>query len=135
MKKNLYKSNQTILNLIEYIGETIPQRVVLSVMGFFALAVSNTMRSCLSMAITEMVAPPNKTGENGNIVTIRYIFAENHFELYSFMVFSHYKNHVDKNTSHVFRRHQVSLDTRAARLTLEFHQLFSMNFRLFRLFL
>lgn len=39
----------------------IPQRVILSFMGFLAVAVSHTMRICLSIAITEMVVKMNST--------------------------------------------------------------------------
>ncbi|XP_055382752.1 putative inorganic phosphate cotransporter isoform X2 [Condylostylus longicornis] len=39
----------------------IPQRVVLAIMGFFAIVNAYTMRICLSVAITEMVAKKNKT--------------------------------------------------------------------------
>lgn len=44
------------------IGTIIPQRVVLSIMGFLGIVVSFLMRSCLSIAITEMVVPVNNTG-------------------------------------------------------------------------
>lgn len=57
---NSYVANFFYMNSV---GALIPQRVILSIMGFFALAVANTMRSCLSIAITEMVAPTNKTGK------------------------------------------------------------------------
>ena len=43
----------------------IPQRVILSLMGFFGLAIAYCVRNCLSVAITEMVIPLNNTG-NGN---------------------------------------------------------------------
>lgn len=40
-------------------GTIIPQRFILSLMGFFAVAVSFTMRACLAITITAMVAPTN----------------------------------------------------------------------------
>lgn len=39
----------------------IPQRVVLSIMCFFAIAIAYAMRVCLSVAITEMVAKQNQS--------------------------------------------------------------------------
>ncbi|CRK93649.1 CLUMA_CG007178, isoform A [Clunio marinus] len=44
----------------------IPQRVVLSIMGFLAIVNAYTMRICLNVAITEMVVkyPRNDTGDN-----------------------------------------------------------------------
>lgn len=59
----LINSYVAIFFYMNSVGALIPQRVILSIMGFFALAVANTMRSCLSIAITEMVAPTNKTGK------------------------------------------------------------------------
>ncbi|KAG5676613.1 hypothetical protein PVAND_006433 [Polypedilum vanderplanki] len=41
----------------------IPQRVVLSIMGFLAIVNAYTMRICLSMAITEMVVKRNLTSD------------------------------------------------------------------------
>lgn len=43
----------------------IPQRVVLSIMCFFAIAIAYAMRVCLSVAITEMVAKQNHS-ESGS---------------------------------------------------------------------
>uniref|UniRef100_A0A6B2ED52 Putative permease of the major facilitator superfamily protein n=1 Tax=Phlebotomus kandelakii TaxID=1109342 RepID=A0A6B2ED52_9DIPT len=45
----------------------IPQRVVLAIMGFLAIANAYTMRICLSVAITEMVKkiPHNETEDSG----------------------------------------------------------------------
>lgn len=37
-------------------------------MGFLAIAVAYTMRTCLSVAIIEMVVPVNQTGSNNNFV-------------------------------------------------------------------
>lgn len=42
-------------------GFIIPQRVVLSIMGFLAIVNAYTMRICLSVAITEMVIKRNQT--------------------------------------------------------------------------
>lgn len=53
-----------ILNLFSLLGAIIPQRVVLSLMGFLGIVVSFTMRACLSIAITEMVVPVNNTGKS-----------------------------------------------------------------------
>lgn len=39
----------------------IPQRVILSIMCFLAIAIAYAMRVCLSVAITEMVVKPNHT--------------------------------------------------------------------------
>ncbi|XP_063235471.1 LOW QUALITY PROTEIN: putative inorganic phosphate cotransporter [Bacillus rossius redtenbacheri] len=39
----------------------LPQRYVFAIMGFLAIANAYTMRICLSVAITEMVAPRNKS--------------------------------------------------------------------------
>lgn len=39
----------------------IPQRVILAIMGFLAIANAYTMRVCLSVAITQMVKKPNHT--------------------------------------------------------------------------
>lgn len=50
----------------------LPQRVVLGIMGFLGIVVSFTMRSCLSVAITEMVLPLNSS-EMENNSTICYI--------------------------------------------------------------
>lgn len=49
-------------------GFIIPQRVVLSIMGFLAIVNAYTMRICLSVAITEMVAKKtsNGTGDSKN---------------------------------------------------------------------
>lgn len=41
----------------------LPQRVILALMGFLALAIAFSMRACLSVAITEMVLPLNNTGK------------------------------------------------------------------------
>lgn len=41
-----------------YLGWWPAQRYVLGIMGFFAVANAYTMRSCLSLAITEMVVEP-----------------------------------------------------------------------------
>lgn len=41
----------------------MPQRVILALMGFLALAIAYSMRACLSVAITEMVLPLNNTGK------------------------------------------------------------------------
>lgn len=43
----------------------MPQRVILSIMGFFAMLNAYTMRICLSTAITELVVKKNRTDESG----------------------------------------------------------------------
>jgi MFS transporter, ACS family, solute carrier family 17 (sodium-dependent inorganic phosphate cotransporter), other len=48
-----------------FVGFFIPQRVVLSIMGFLAIVNAYTMRICLSVAITEMVRKQNSTGDDG----------------------------------------------------------------------
>lgn len=45
------------------LGSSIPQRVVVGIMSFLGIVVSFLMRACLSVAITEMVIPMNKTGQ------------------------------------------------------------------------
>lgn len=47
-----------------YPGTILPQRVVMGIMGFLAIAVTFTMRACLSVAITEMVVPFNNSDSN-----------------------------------------------------------------------
>lgn len=44
-------------------GFIIPQRVVLSIMGFLAIVNAYTMRICLNVAITEMVKKKNSTDD------------------------------------------------------------------------
>lgn len=44
----------------------IPQRYVLGIMGFFAVLNAYTMRTSLSVAITEMVLPSNSTEVDPN---------------------------------------------------------------------
>ncbi|KAF7406351.1 hypothetical protein HZH68_005720 [Vespula germanica] len=39
----------------------VPQRLVFAVMGFFAIFNAYVMRVCLSIALTQMVIPSNKT--------------------------------------------------------------------------
>lgn len=47
------------------LGFIIPQRVVLSIMGFLAIVNAYTMRICLNVAITEMVMKhPNNASES-----------------------------------------------------------------------
>lgn len=52
-------------------GFCIPQRVILSIMCFLAIAIAYAMRVCLSVAITEMVArqPHVDSGKNHSICT------------------------------------------------------------------
>ncbi|XP_018804536.1 PREDICTED: putative inorganic phosphate cotransporter [Bactrocera latifrons] len=44
----------------------VPQRVILSIMGFFAILNAYTMRICLSVAITELVVKKNHTDDDGS---------------------------------------------------------------------
>lgn len=44
----------------------IPQRVIIAVMGFFSTVVVFTMRSCISIVITEIVTPLNNTRNISN---------------------------------------------------------------------
>lgn len=48
----------------------MPQRIILAIMGFLAIANAYTMRVCLSVAITQMVKKPNLTeqAESGHSV-------------------------------------------------------------------
>lgn len=43
------------------------QRVVMSIMGFLSIAVSYSMRACLSVAITEMTEPIVNTGNKSMV--------------------------------------------------------------------
>ena len=45
------------------IGTILPQRIVVGIMGFFAIAVAYTIRACLSVTITEMVVDVEDSGE------------------------------------------------------------------------
>lgn len=46
----------------------MPQRINIALMGFLAIVVAYTMRTCLSVAIIEMVVPVNQTGSNDSFV-------------------------------------------------------------------
>lgn len=48
------------------VGFIIPQRVVLSIMGFLAIVNAYTMRICLNVAITEMVIKVPQKNNTGN---------------------------------------------------------------------
>lgn len=50
--------------LLSLKGFIIPQRVVLSIMGFFALTMAYAMRVCLNVAITEMVIKKGNESES-----------------------------------------------------------------------
>jgi hypothetical protein len=52
-----------LLTFLSLLGFIIPQRVVLSIMGFLAIVNAYTMRICLSVAITEMVVKRNYSSE------------------------------------------------------------------------
>lgn len=66
MRVNLLESptNQSVFFFQPLVGFIIPQRVVLSIMGFLAIVNAYTMRICLSVAITEMV---KKTTSNSSV--------------------------------------------------------------------
>lgn len=49
---------------VEIAGTLVPQRVVMGIMGTLAIAVSYTIRACISVAITEMVVPVNHTNKD-----------------------------------------------------------------------
>lgn len=54
------------------VGFIIPQRVVLTIMGFFAIVVAYAMRVCLNVAITEMVMKKtNNTDETGDYCPVQ----------------------------------------------------------------
>lgn len=55
------------------IGFIIPQRVVLSIMGFFAIVNAYAMRVCLNVAITEIVV---KNGNNSDLENHQYCPAD-----------------------------------------------------------
>lgn len=63
---------QSILSLcfLYIAGFIIPQRIILAIMGFLAVAIAYTMRVCLSVAITEMVAKRNATEDAHNGLSI-----------------------------------------------------------------
>lgn len=49
---------------MKLLGLLIPQRWIVAFMGFLAFCNSFTLRSCLSMAITQMVMPLNHSKEH-----------------------------------------------------------------------
>lgn len=44
-----------------FVGCCIPQRVIMAIMCFLAIAIAYVMRVCLSVAITQMVVAVNTT--------------------------------------------------------------------------
>lgn len=60
--------------LVIFIGFIIPQRVVLSIMGFLAIVNAYTMRICLNVAITEMVV--KRTRNDSDNEGGQYCYAE-----------------------------------------------------------
>lgn len=84
------------------LGCAIPQRIVLAVMGFLAIAIAYAMRVCLSVAITEMVIKPNRTEQQGNghsvcpaeIVTTNVTNSVRIFRFYSGYFCSHLNIHI-----------------------------------------
>lgn len=57
----------------------LPQRVITSIMGFLSVVVAYSMRTCLSVAITEMVEPVTtpKIGNESMVCDVLYL-PENH---------------------------------------------------------
>lgn len=54
---------------LKNLGKFIPQRVVTAVMGFLSIIVAYAMRTCLSVAITEMVVPViDRNNDNKSLV-------------------------------------------------------------------
>lgn len=57
--------NFLFFNRVSFIGFLIPQRYVLTIMGFLALVNAYTMRIAITFAITQMVVePPFKNDSN-----------------------------------------------------------------------
>lgn len=52
---------RSISNCGQFPDKMVQQRVIMSFMGFLSIAVSYSMRACLSVAITEMTEPINNT--------------------------------------------------------------------------
>jgi MFS transporter, ACS family, solute carrier family 17 (sodium-dependent inorganic phosphate cotransporter), other len=57
--------DEVLIVVVYLLGFFIPQRVVLSIMGFLAVVNAYTMRICLSVAITEMVVKKDRGDRNG----------------------------------------------------------------------
>lgn len=45
----------SLIGIFNVSGSLLPQRVVMGIMGFLAIAVAYTIRACLSVAIVKMV--------------------------------------------------------------------------------
>lgn len=61
------------------LAKFIPQRVITAIMGFLAIVVSYAMRTCLSVAITEMVIPViDRISENKSLVCEALYLPMNH---------------------------------------------------------
>ncbi|XP_035743008.1 putative inorganic phosphate cotransporter [Vespa mandarinia] len=56
----------------------VPQRLVFAVMGFFAIFNAYVMRVCLSIALTQMVIPSNKTTNVTSLDNTCPVFQEDH---------------------------------------------------------
>lgn len=67
--ENVNKCFCTLNKLVEFTGTIIPQRVVMGLFGFFAIAVAYTIRACLSVAIVEMVVPVEHAGTGNHART------------------------------------------------------------------
>lgn len=89
------------------IGCPMPQRYVLTLMGFFGLVMAYSMRLSLSVAITQMVVPPitnvtNLTLAGDQPITICPVLDENYYNEHmdrQAIMDSHY-NSVKKNGYH-----------------------------------
>lgn len=62
---NFFFENNSYLNGFKIAGSILPQRVVMGIMGTLAIAVAYTVRTCISVAIVEMVIPINHTAYTG----------------------------------------------------------------------
>lgn len=67
----VYKPKQ----LFAILGEWLPVRVITSLMGFLSVVMSYSMRTCLSLAITEMVVPIVNTdyGNKSIVCDVNYL--------------------------------------------------------------
>lgn len=61
VSKEVFRKRNKNFNISGFI---IPQRVVMAIMGFFAIVNAYTMRICLSVAIVEMVKKKTSSGND-----------------------------------------------------------------------
>lgn len=68
----------TFCSPVFVLGAGVPQRLVFAVMGFFAIFNAYVMRVCLSIALTQMVIPSNKTASAASLDNTCPVFPEDH---------------------------------------------------------